>query len=90
MLTQQYTAAEYFIVPIPKYRREFDIYVSQDPNIEDPFVAVWKSDDIELGWRLMCRLKYGHAVGFWCRGVKRMLGEKYRVIWIGYLPQDMR
>ena len=40
MLTQQYTAAEYFIVAIPKYRREFDIYVSQDPDMKDPFVAI--------------------------------------------------
>lgn len=86
MLIHQSTAAEYFILTIPKYRQTFDIYVSGDPNTEDPYAIVSKVDDIETGFRILCRLKYGRCVGFWYGGVKRVIGEKYRVIWIGDLP----
>ena len=86
MLTQHYTAADYAILTIPKYRQTFDIHVSRDPNTEDTFAVVSKVDDIEIGKSFMCRLKYRHGVGFWYGGVKRVIGEKYRVIWIGDLP----
>ena len=86
MLTQQFTAADYAILTIPKYRQTFDIHVSRDPNTEETFAVVSKVDDIEIGKSFMCRLKYRHGVGFWYGRVKRVIGEKYRVIWIGDLP----
>lgn len=85
MLTQQYTAADYAILTVPKYRQTFDIYVSRDPNTKETFAVVSKVDDIEVGMSLLCRLKYRQGVGFWY-GVKHVIGEKYRVVWIGSLP----
>ena len=86
MLIHQSAAAEYSILTIPKYRQTFDIHVTSDPNTEDTFAVVSKVDDVEVGKSFMCRLKYGRRVGFWYGGVKRVIGEKYRVIWIGDLP----
>lgn len=75
---------EFDRVEVPKWRRRFDVYESNEPEKDSEHTVVTKStDDIE-GKRLLARL-YISRLGI-ASDVQRLLFSKHRWLYIGAMP----
>ena len=84
MLLTLQTAAEYEKVKIPKWKRSFDVYVSNELDLEDTYAVVTRYEDVSVEKSFMVRLRYDH-LGV-VAGVQKLLSPKYRTLYIGAMP----
>ena len=87
MLTS--SAAKYVILDIPRLQLNFDIHGSNELDTESTYVVVTRDEHTEVGKSFMVRLHF-YRLGWWRAGVLRMVGQKYRRLWIGPMPACAR
>lgn len=81
----RHTASEYDILIVPRCPGNFDVYHSSNFNGENIYTIVTREEDLEVGRMFLCRLHYAR-IGWWHAVFKRMVSERYRMIWVGALP----
>ena len=82
-------AAKYTILDIPRVHPRFDIYGSNEFDTEDTYAVVTRNEHIKLGNSFVVRLHF-YRVGLWRAGVMRMVGRRYRRLWVGPIPACAR
>ena len=87
-------AAQYTILEVPRFRSRFDIDGSHsdidgsaEPDAKRTYAVFAHPKDEKEGMSLIAHLKFG-SLGWWRAGPMRMLGAKYRKLWVGPIPES--
>lgn len=78
-------AAKFIILDIPTLHPKFDIHASNDLDTESTYIVVTRNEDTEVGKSFMVRLHF-YRLGLWRAGILRMVGKRYRQLWVGPMP----
>ena len=78
-------AAQYIVLEIPRLRPRFDIYGSDEPEAEKSYAVVTSLRHVNVEMRYIARLDF-YRFGWWRAGTMRMIGAKYRRLWVGPIP----
>ena len=78
-------AAQYTILEIPKFRSRFDIYGSDEPDAAKTYAVVARLKHFNVEMKYISRLHF-YRLGWWRAGPMRMVGAKYRRLWVGPIP----
>ena len=83
MLTS--SAAKYTILDVPKFHPRFDIHGSNGLDAENTYAVVSRAEHASAVKMFVVRLHF-YRVGWWRAGVLRLVGGRYRQLWIGPMP----
>ena len=77
--------AQYAILEIPRLRPRFDIYGSDESDAKRTYAVVTRLRHVNVEMRCISRLDF-YRLGWWRAGPMRMVGAKYRRLWVGPIP----
>ena len=77
-------AAQYTVLEVPRFCSRFDIDGSAEP---ETYAIVANQKDLKEGMSLIAHLRFDE-LGWWRTGPMRMLGAKYRKLWVGSIPES--
>ena len=81
-------AAQYAVLEIPRLHRRFDIYCSDKLDSKNTYIVVTREEHVRVEMGFLMRLDF-YKLGWWRAGIMRMVGAKYRRLWVGPIPGSM-
>lgn len=82
-------ASQYIILDIPRLHPRFDIYGSNELDTTKTYAVVTRKEHAKVGMKYITRLDF-YRLGWWRAGIMRMVGTKYRRLWVGPIPASAR
>ena len=79
------SAARYAVLEIPRLRPRFDIYGSEEPDGKKTYAVVTRLKHVNVEMSFIGRLDF-YRFGWWRAGPTRIVGAKYRRLWVGPIP----
>ena len=76
---------QYTVLDIPRFRRDFDIHCSTEPDANKAYAVAASLKQAKKGMKCISRLDF-YQLGFWRAGPMRMVGAKYRKLYVGPIP----
>ncbi|KAK3176374.1 hypothetical protein OEA41_007697 [Lepraria neglecta] len=75
---------KYETVDVPRWKRRFDVYASNELDDADTYVVVTRYEDVDVKKSFLVRLRYNH-LGIVAE-VQKMISPKHRTLYIGPMP----